>query len=548
MNPCEECKSVKEAVEAASLHPSEWVRRFVRSCLKQPGKPFVFKDGHLRSAQRELAFLCPAALPNVREPDVTLEGTQALDRLRALLGAIWDLERAARTLCVAIITHVKKLITQPNGMPANILATHQGTLQDLVSWKARAAQVPIARAQPAAEAIVGGPDAPAGGVGGGDRGGGGPGDAAAATAGGEGPGVRSGAGGVDAEGREGAGGAAAPGGGVPGAPNGDVGGGRGGDGMADAAVGDGWGQDDGDGAPNGAAALGGGGGRARVASGRARQPAATARTHQYDRTTAEPGDPRCLRTSIKALGTTLYKDVRSFCVAIAIDPVVNTFKPRHGVQLTRLSDVLRGTGAAGRLNALIARCAGGAEALAAVDEAGVGAAELLVENRMLPSFLLALSFSSELFTSLRIIVADVLLSIRATMENYHTPRDGTDGSALRYFTRWGDPRLTPDQLRARFLEEYPGMPEEPQVTGAFFPGLLRCRPCAFSMLEEAELGTCAKHYKEVHKYYYPGIFTVCWACAHPKMIGFVVLDKREGLPALLNTILSYFALLPTFLI
>lgn len=49
-------------------------------------------------------------------------------------------------------------------------------------------------------------------------------------------------------------------------------------------------------------------------------------------------------------------------------------------------------------------------------------------------------------------------------------------------------------------------------------------------------------------FYSPGTFTVYCGCTHPKMIGIVVLDKREGPEALLNTILSYFALLPSLLV
>lgn len=56
-NPTEECSSVKETVEVAALHPSEWVRRFLRTALKQPSEPVVVKNGQLRSATCALAFL-----------------------------------------------------------------------------------------------------------------------------------------------------------------------------------------------------------------------------------------------------------------------------------------------------------------------------------------------------------------------------------------------------------------------------------------------------------------------------------------------------------
>lgn len=86
------------------------------------------------------------------------------------------------------------------------------------------------------------------------------------------------------------------------------------------------------------------------------------------------------------------------------------------------------------------------------------------------------------------------------------------------------------------------------MTGAFFPGLPMCRPCAFHGRDCPELGTCSKNYKDVHKHFSPGTLTLCCACAHPKMVGFVVLDKREGPPALLNALLCYFALLPSYVV
>lgn len=209
--------------------------------------------------------------------------------------------------------------------------------------------------------------------------------------------------------------------------------------------------------------------------------------------TNEPGDPRCFREAVNALGSTRYKDISSFRVALAIEPVVNGFKPQDRPALKGLSNVLRGTRAPDRLDTLIAFCSGGEEPLVQVHVDDVGASEMLTGNRMLLSFLSAVSSSAALFGQLRLTIADLLLSIRPTVESYHTPLEGTDGSAQRYQAKWGDPQLSPSQLRERFVAAYPDTPENLQVTGAFFPGLLRCRPNAFATTEEAELGTCAKH-------------------------------------------------------
>jgi len=120
-------------------------------------------------------------------------------------------------------------------------------------------------------------------------------------------------------------------------------------------------------------------------------------------------------------------------------------------------------------------------------------------------------------------------------------------TAAMYQRRWGE-QLTPAELLARFLADYPHAWDDAAITGSWISGLLACRPAAFAPAEEAELGTCAKRYEEAHKFFSPGTFTICCAVAHPKMLGSVVMDKRERTPALLNALLSHYALLPHFVV
>lgn len=588
-NPTELCTSVKEAVEAASIHPFEWVRRFVRSALKQPSKAAVVKGGQLHSALRALALLCPAALSRVQESG-TGEQVLALRWLQALLSSVWDLEAACVTLCDAIVSHLKKLVTPASLIPADARAAHIVILQELAAWREHVRRGPVRQGVGAAAREL---RAAAGA----ERGAAAPGarhDAAAAVveapvqgapraaelpagvAAGSGPGAAAPAvpaGAVAAiDGQDGgaAGGGESLAGNVP-RGAGQQGGARHGAGIAPAGRSAG---------PNPVATEAGGiahvpnlpprdvgqavgqvqalpgagdaGGGPRGAAGRrsrdARRPARTARAHHSDRTTSEPGDPRCLRPLIKELGETLYKDVTSFCVAISIDPVVNGFKERHSASLTHISSLLSGPDGHGRLTPLLARCAAGGsggEAFSADDEAAV---ELLRENRMLQAFIAAITSNIRVFDHMHESAANALLAIQATVKNYYTPRSGTDGSSLAYNKKWLDPSVSPEELRRRFRAAFPGTSEDVRDTGAFFPGLERCRAGAFASTEVPELGTCAKNYQDAHTHFSPGTFTICCACAHPKMIGFVVLDKREGPPALLNALLSYFALLPTFVV
>ena len=129
--PAEICTSVRDGVHAASIHPSEWVRRFWRMTLKQPSKPTVIKASQLNSAKRALAFLCPAALPHLLETLLAGERKLQLVRLRALLSNLWDLDRAAVSLGKGIVVHTKKLLAARNVLAAKQVTAHQLTLQHL---------------------------------------------------------------------------------------------------------------------------------------------------------------------------------------------------------------------------------------------------------------------------------------------------------------------------------------------------------------------------------------------------------------------------------
>lgn len=107
--PTEVCASLKSKVDAASLHPSEWVRRYVCMALKQPSKPVVIKTGQLNSALRALAFLCPATLPGAKETASECQSTGLL-RLRTLLMSFWQLSHSSLSLCDGILVFIRKLL------------------------------------------------------------------------------------------------------------------------------------------------------------------------------------------------------------------------------------------------------------------------------------------------------------------------------------------------------------------------------------------------------------------------------------------------------
>jgi len=103
-------------------------------------------------------------------------------------------------------------------------------------------------------------------------------------------------------------------------------------------------------------------------------------------------------------------------------------------------------------------------------------------------------------------------------------------------------------MRSLFFSEFPDASDDPLVTGMYIPGRLQCRASAFQRTEKADLGVCSKNYQDARKSFSPGAFIICCACSHPKVLGFVGLDRREGPPALLDAIITRFATLPRFIV
>lgn len=535
-HPSHPCASVKALVDAASSHPSEWVRRFLRMALKQLSKKIVIKAGQLRSAMRALALLCPAALPDHAE-SLSDARKQCLQHLLMMLASVWSLPHSCMSLCDAIVVFIRKLLGPRSRLSAEAIAEHQPTLEQLLEWKAgllrphlhrdavvvggndagAAAPAPVdvgdeggALAAAGGGGIRGGQEsgalAPAhamvadgrgGGapvaVGGGGTGGGRHAGAAAPapTAVGGGAGAGAFVGGAAAGGGHGHGhgnhaaaaarapavveGGAGAGAGLGVAAAGGGHAARGGNDAAAAApqlvavtqpapaadgrgaclLGDGSGA--GDGLAAGGARVEGGEPAARrapsagqrenrAAAGallfavpararRARAPAATARERLLDHTTSEPGEARCLRPATFDLGVTLHKDVVSFCLALAVDPVVNTYKKRHCQALSSLSVLLKAVNAMEQLNDLFKYFSDSIDAHPELPDAQVQMALLLLEHRVLFSFLAAISSSSTLFESMRCKVADVLSSLRVVVEDYHSAALDSDGSAAAYAER-----------------------------------------------------------------------------------------------------------------
>ena len=266
-----------------------------------------------------------------------------------------------------------------------------------------------------------------------------------------------------------------------------------------------------------------------------------------------PSAPATPRGALMPCASDIPADVSSgvtlFCLALVADPIVSPFKPHHCAPLRSLIHVLRQADAAATLSDLCA-----AAAAVEVSEATVRAGmdlPLLLMLQELKLVLVSVTSMRNLgnsFTAVALAMANVLEDGCARIEKYHSDKANVPGSAAAFEQRWSGDGKTPEEMVSFFLSQFPNASDDPLVTGSWFPGRRQCRASAFSPTDKPDTGTCSKNYQAARKSFTPGAFLICCACAHPRVLGFVVLDKREGPPALLNAFITRFAKLPEYIV
>lgn len=439
----ERCVPSPELLETASLIGSEWVRRFLRLALTEPGNVVAVSVDQRKAATQALAILQPSALP------ASYLTTSSRDDcgLREMLGSIWQLDVACVSLAKGVLLATTKRIAaaQAANEPLPPDALERQVAVAIASW------------------LVPSPPPPA--------------------------------------------------------PAPLVGAGPAGAAAAGALVG-----------ANGAV----GAGVAPVAAPPRVPPASPFAT---------------FRPELQALGATAAHDVVSFCVALATDPVVSAFNKAHVPGIRALAAVLRSPSLATELPPLLAEAVReGLSDAAQPDDMNVDAVKLLRDQRITVAFLSAMRRLGPRTAVLAVALAKCLDEAAACLETYHAAADLAPDSAALFGSRWCGAGRTKEELCAAFRASFPHASSDPLVTGVYFPGRSQCRPSAFGRLEVPELGACSKNYQAARKSFSPGAFIICCACAHPKVLGFVVLDKREGPPALLDAIITRFFQLPRYIV
>ena len=131
-------------------------------------------------------------------------------------------------------------------------------------------------------------------------------------------------------------------------------------------------------------------------------------------------------------------------------------------------------------------------------------------------------------------------------------KDQRKSSAVRYHDNWGNTSLK--HFHDFVEDEFPeirGNIKDPLKTGVFFPNNKQVRPAPNFDQSDIEIGepnTCSKQHPEKQSNITPGIITVCCTCSHPIIIGFKVLEGKEGTKTVLDILISRFIEMPKLMI
>jgi len=131
---------------------------------------------------------------------------------------------------------------------------------------------------------------------------------------------------------------------------------------------------------------------------------------------------------------------------------------------------------------------------------------------------------------------------------YQSDRPLVADSAASFASRWFGDGMAREQMRARFFSVFPEASDDPLVMGMCFPGRLQCSPSAFLRAEKPDVGVCSRNYQDARNSFSAGGFIICCACSHPKVLVFVVLDKREAPATLLEAIITRLEMLSRFIV
>lgn len=239
-------------------------------------------------------------------------------------------------------------------------------------------------------------------------------------------------------------------------------------------------------------------------------------------------------------------DVDHICrmaLAFALDPVIAGIKQRHFDGLGEIVDALRSASPRSSIEEMVADATSRSAGRPALSKAAQCLLELRHVMVALQAAVLVFSTSPEFPLALSSVFEETVVCARAFYADFS---EDVKANHL-YLTRYLDGVVPEDELLSVFRARYPNAPTEPAATGVFMPGRDQCRAEAYAKGDTTSCGTCEKGFASSDKFS-DGALTICCAFSHPKILGFVVLDRKESPQVLINALLSRFPRLPRYLV
>jgi len=239
-------------------------------------------------------------------------------------------------------------------------------------------------------------------------------------------------------------------------------------------------------------------------------------------------------------------DVDHICrmaLAFALDPVIAGIKQRHFDGLTDIVSALRSSKPRSSIEQMVTDAT--SRPVQRPDRSK--AAQCLVELRHIMVALQAAVLVFESAPGFADAIASVLEEAVVCARAFYSDFADDVKANHQYLSRYLDSDFPEDKLLSEFRARYPNAPSEPGATGVFMPGRDQCRAEAYAKGDTTSCGTCEKGFASSDKYS-DGALTICCACSHPKILGFVVLDRKESPQVLINALLSRFPRLPRYLV
>eukprot|EP00168_Porphyra_purpurea_P017880 TRINITY_DN6394_c0_g1_i1.p1 TRINITY_DN6394_c0_g1~~TRINITY_DN6394_c0_g1_i1.p1 ORF type:complete len:922 (-),score=162.85 TRINITY_DN6394_c0_g1_i1:857-3622(-) len=309
---------------------------------------------------------------------------------------------------------------------------------------------------------------------------------------------------------------------------------------------------DGNDADDGPAAVGAGvaGEHGRDGGATTRRPSKSGRKKSKPKTKVKPREEPYLRIPKPLLQPVMCtldpNDVDHICrmaLAFALDPVIAGIKMRHFPGLTAVFEALRAEQPRAVIEEMVAEATGLSRGRFPMTRAG----QCLVELRHIKVSLQAAVLVFERCPELALAIADVLQHAVDCAGRFYADFWEEMQSRHEYLGRYLKPGVTDAELIAAFQDRYPTASSETASTGVYTPGRQQCRPEAYGRMDKTPCGTCEKGFASSDKFSDEAL-TLCCACSHPKILGFVVLDRKESSQVLINVLLTRFPSLPRYLV